>query len=194
VLLASAAIPAAFPPVYIKVTGTDGKTYDEMHVDGGVTREMFLLPSELRLYELRNEAGIQRQAHLFIIRNARYGPEYQEVNARIADVAAASINTVIKAQAAGDLWTLYYEAHSNNMTYALTSIPDDFPDDSTSMFDQKYMTRLFNEGFEMGRTGTAWRAKPSYGTTQPTTVPAEALPNAAQPTPQARTATTGEAK
>src|SRR5215510_13099546 len=33
VVLASAAIPAAFAPVYLKVKGADGKTYDEMHVD-----------------------------------------------------------------------------------------------------------------------------------------------------------------
>jgi hypothetical protein len=177
VLLASAAIPGAFPPVYISVKGTDGKTYDEMHVDGGVTREMFLLPSDLRLYQLRSEAGIERQAHLFIVRNARYGPEYQQVPPRTANIATSSLNTLIKAQAAGDLWTLYYEARDNDMTYTITSIPDDFADDSKSMFDRNYMTRLFEAGFELGRTGQAWRDRPSYGqepaTTRPTTTPSE---------------------
>jgi hypothetical protein len=198
VLLASAAIPAAFPPVYIEVKGVDGKTYDEMHVDGGVTREMFMLPSELRLYELRQQAGVDRQSHLYIIRNARYGPEYQTIDPRISDIAEASVNTLIKAQAAGDLWTLYYEAHANNMSYALTSIPDDIPDDSKSMFDRKYMNRLFDVGFELGRSGRAWRGKPSYGaatqpaaTTKPT--PAEALPNAEAPTPRVRAPATTNA-
>lgn len=37
VLLASAAIPGVFPPVRISVVGDDGRTYDELHVDGGVT-------------------------------------------------------------------------------------------------------------------------------------------------------------
>ena len=43
VILASASIPGAFPPAYITVTA-GGKTYNEMHVDGGVTRQTFLYP------------------------------------------------------------------------------------------------------------------------------------------------------
>ena len=38
VILASAAIPAAFPPVKIEVEA-GGRDYDELHVDGGTTRE-----------------------------------------------------------------------------------------------------------------------------------------------------------
>jgi hypothetical protein len=37
-LLASAAIPAVFPPGFVKVAA-EGGVYDEMHVDGGATRE-----------------------------------------------------------------------------------------------------------------------------------------------------------
>ena len=44
-LLASASIPGAFPPVYIPVEAPDGKTYDEMHVDGGVSSQMFFYPA-----------------------------------------------------------------------------------------------------------------------------------------------------
>ena len=45
VLLSSAAIPAVFPPGFIKVSA-DGSTYEEMHVDGGATREVFLVPTQ----------------------------------------------------------------------------------------------------------------------------------------------------
>src|SRR5437763_606636 len=153
VLLASAAIPGAFPPMYLKVTGADGKKYDEMHVDGGVTREMFLLPSELRLYELRDQNGVERQAHLFIIRNAPFGSEYKAVHPQVGSIAARSIETLITAESAGELWTLYYEARENRMSYAVTSIPDSIEDDSHSLFDRKYMTRLFDAGYELGRSG-----------------------------------------
>ncbi len=43
VILASAAIPGAFPPVSIDVEA-NGKPYEEMHVDGGTMREVFVLP------------------------------------------------------------------------------------------------------------------------------------------------------
>jgi predicted acylesterase/phospholipase RssA len=42
VILASAAIPIMFPPVYIHVEA-DGKSYDEMHVDGGAITQMFTM-------------------------------------------------------------------------------------------------------------------------------------------------------
>jgi hypothetical protein len=167
VLLASAAIPAAFPPVYLKVHGADSKTYDEMHVDGGVTREMFLLPSELRLYELGAESGVERKSHLYIIRNAKYGPQYDDVRPRVGTIAARAIDVLIQSQAAGDLWTLFYEARDNRMSYRVTSIPEDVADDSKSLFDKAYMTHLFGIGYDLASNGKAWREKPSYGTTPP---------------------------
>ena len=45
VLLASAAIPAVFPPGFVKVAA-NGAVYEEMHVDGGATREVFLVPTQ----------------------------------------------------------------------------------------------------------------------------------------------------
>jgi predicted patatin/cPLA2 family phospholipase len=174
VLLASAAIPAAFPPIYLKVQAADGKTYDEMHVDGGVTRELFMLPSELHLFELRARHGVERRSHLFIIRNSRFQSEYEPTKPKVGNIAARSIDTLITSQAAGDLWTLYYEAKENNMTYAVTSIPQNIPDNSKSLFDRKYMTNLFNAGYDLARAGKAWRDRPYHAgasTTEPTIEP-----------------------
>ena len=41
VLQASAAIPVAFPPVVIEVEA-NGRSYDEMHVDGGTASQVFV--------------------------------------------------------------------------------------------------------------------------------------------------------
>ena len=46
VLLASASIPIAFPPVHIDVE-VDGRRYEEMHVDGGAAAQIFLYPAGL---------------------------------------------------------------------------------------------------------------------------------------------------
>ncbi|MEZ5583708.1 MAG: patatin-like phospholipase family protein [Candidatus Competibacteraceae bacterium] len=43
IMLASAAIPGAFPPTMIDVK-RDGKPYQEMHVDGGAMAQVFLCP------------------------------------------------------------------------------------------------------------------------------------------------------
>jgi Patatin-like phospholipase len=65
VLLASAAIPVAFPPVMIDVEA-DGKHYQEMNVDGGASAQVFVYPPGLRL----SRYGIERKRHLYVIRNA----------------------------------------------------------------------------------------------------------------------------
>jgi hypothetical protein len=46
VLLASAAVPGAFPPTMFNVT-LDGKPYQEMHVDGGAFTQAFLYPAAI---------------------------------------------------------------------------------------------------------------------------------------------------
>jgi hypothetical protein len=46
ILLASAAIPGAFPPTMFDVT-LDGKPYQEMHLDGGAFVQAFLYPAGL---------------------------------------------------------------------------------------------------------------------------------------------------
>src|SRR5947209_14195691 len=43
ILLASATLPGVFPPVRIQVR-VGGQSYDELHVDGGVTRQVFIAP------------------------------------------------------------------------------------------------------------------------------------------------------
>ncbi len=56
VMLASASIPLAFPPVFFEVEA-DGRRYDEMHVDGGVGARVFLSAGVFRTSLLRNRAG-----------------------------------------------------------------------------------------------------------------------------------------
>ena len=46
VLLASASIPAVFPPVLIEVE-RGGTRYQEMHVDGGAVVQLFLYPARI---------------------------------------------------------------------------------------------------------------------------------------------------
>jgi len=57
VLLASAAIPAVFPPGFVKVA-SGANVYDEMHVDGGATREVFLLPTQFMAQKATGGLGI----------------------------------------------------------------------------------------------------------------------------------------
>ena len=56
VLRASASIPVAFNPVYIKVKAA-GQEYDEMHVDGGVKAQVMLYGEAINLFTTGKKLG-----------------------------------------------------------------------------------------------------------------------------------------
>jgi hypothetical protein len=60
ILLASASIPAAFPPVLFDVTA-NGKSYQEMHVDGGAVSQAFLIPPSLDVRIAQEKSGFRRE-------------------------------------------------------------------------------------------------------------------------------------
>ena len=159
VLLASAAIPGVFPPVYIDVK-VEGQVREEMHVDGGTTNQVFLLPTQIRSGVMDAKLGIDPVRHLYIIRNGRVAPEFKAVKASTLAIAGRSISTLIKTQGIGDLYQMYEFAQENHVDYNVTYIPGNFPDTSTEAFDPKYMSQLFDLGFKLGKSGTEWKKTP----------------------------------
>ncbi len=163
VLLSSAAIPAVFPPGFIKVSA-DGATYEEMHVDGGATREMFLVPTQFMASKVDRQIGIDPIRRAYIIRNGHVSPEYEAVKPRTLSIAGRAVSSLIKSQGVGDLSELYVFARKNGIGYHVTYIPGDFKDTSTQEFDPVYMTKLFDLGYELGKSGRAWqKTPPSFG-------------------------------
>src|SRR6201982_1806404 len=106
VLLASATLPGVFAPVRIKVR-VSGKDYDELHVDGGVTRQVFIAPSILRLVSGHSARRTFSQARLFVIRNGRIDPQWEPVKENVLSVTQRSLSTLIKNQGIGDLYRIY---------------------------------------------------------------------------------------
>ncbi len=159
VLLSSAAIPAVFPPGFIKVSA-DGTTYDEMHVDGGATREVFLVPTQFMASKVDGRLGIRPIRRAYIIRNGHVAPEYKAVKARTLSIAGRAVSSLIKSQGVGDLYELYLFCQRNGIDYNLAYIPGDFHDTSTQSFDPVYMTKLYNLGYEMAASGYPWKKTP----------------------------------
>src|SRR5262247_3132770 len=101
ILLASAAIPGAFPPVMIKVNA-NGKIYEEMHVDGGASTQVFVYPPSLEI----GSTGIKRDRHLYVIRNARLDPDWAQVERSTMSIAGRAISSLIQTQGVGDLYRI----------------------------------------------------------------------------------------
>ena len=71
VMLASASIPVAFPPVFFDVEA-GGASYDEMHVDGAVTANTFVTGGVFRPSLARSQAGEgPARDDLYVIHNGQ---------------------------------------------------------------------------------------------------------------------------
>jgi hypothetical protein len=157
ILLASASIPGVFPPAYIQVQSPSGKTYDEMHVDGGTSAQMFLYPTRLDYEELREILDIKGTPKAYVIRNSRIHTAYDPVQARLRNIAGKSVASLIRTQGIGDAYRIAAITHRDGVDLEMTWIPRDAPTDpGNQLFDSAYMSALFEFGFQRTVDGTSW--------------------------------------
>lgn len=160
ILLGSSAIPGFFPPAEIPVT-VDGKTFVEKHGDGGTSASIFFRPPYVppgqRTPEALDLAGID----LYMIVAGKLYADAAPVKNRSLSLATGSVSSVIYAQTRGDLQRIYLISLLSGMNYHLAAIPPDFPAPSSSTaFERKPMTEMFNEGYRLASSGQAWRHTP----------------------------------
>ena len=161
IMLASAAIPFAFPPVTIEVE-VNGTRYEEMHVDGGVTSQVFLYPLGLDWRRVEKLFNVQGNPNLYIIRNAHLLAEWETVDRRIVPIVGRTIASLIRTQGIGDLLRLYLGSVRDGLKFHLASIPEDFKVESNEPFDRNYMVKLYERGRTMALGGYPWVTDP-YG-------------------------------
>jgi predicted acylesterase/phospholipase RssA len=165
ILVASAAIPGAFPPVLIDAE-VDGKPYQEMHVDGGASAQVFLYPPSLNLRAQDQAVGIARERRAYIIRNSRLDPDWSQVERRTLSIAGRAISSLIQTQGVGDLYRIYVTAQRDGVDYNLAYIPETFTTLLKEPFDTAYMRELFRVGYDLAAKGYPW-AKAPPGWTAP---------------------------
>ena len=159
ILLASASIPAAFPPVYIEVEA-DGRRYDEMHVDGGTTTQVFLFPADLDWRVFADKLKVKGKTRVYVIRNSFLQPQWEAVKPRLVPIAMRSISSLIRTQGIGDIYRIYVEAQAVGIDYNLAHIPSDFQERPQEQFDPEYMRKLFDLGYGLAKEGYPWLKAP----------------------------------
>jgi hypothetical protein len=160
ILLASAAIPCAFPPTLVDVE-VDGKPYQEMHVDGGASAQVFLYPPSLTQVAASIGEGMVRRGRVYVIRNASLAPTWLPVERRTIDIAARAIDSLITTQGFGDLYRIYTTTQQDNLDFNLAYIGADFVyEDEHAPFETAYMKSLYGYGYNLGRAGYQWHKMP----------------------------------
>jgi len=159
IMVASAAIPGAFPPTLFDVEA-DGKPYQEMHVDGGAIAQVFVYPSAIHVKEEAAAAGFTRERRLYVIRNARLDPDWAHVERKTMSIAQRAIASLIHTQGIGDLYRIYTTTQRDGVDFNLAFIPPSFNAPHKEQFDTEYMRQLYDVGYAMAVKGFPWAKTP----------------------------------
>jgi predicted acylesterase/phospholipase RssA len=159
ILRASSAIPGAFPPVMVNVQA-NGRSYTEMHVDGGVAAQVFVYWAGVRLNDLATANRAQRERKVYILRNARLDPEWSSVKRQTLPITLKAIAGLLEYQGLGDLYRIYAVCQRDGTDFNLAYIPKTFTEPDRKDFDRVYMQKLYDFGFEEAKAGYHWAKQP----------------------------------
>lgn len=160
VLMASAAIPALFPPVVID---------DTLYVDGGTTSNI-LYDADLRAegapvqeYRRRNQGRALPKFRFWVIVNNQLGGTPQRVEPTWVSITEASVATAIRSSTIGTLRQLSLATELQrrdgiDVTFHYVAIPDDWRPPVEGAFKQETMQSLSKLGRELGKDVASWRA------------------------------------
>lgn len=173
VLLASASVPGFFPPVPIAVE-VNGRTFNEMHVDGGATTGVFLRASTLHLDREALKAGRQPLAgsDAYVIIAGKLYADPSCTPPRALEIGASALASIVSSQTRGELYRIYTLCLLGGMKYHLAAIPENIAITSEAMdFNPAEMRRLYSAGYEAAIGGRAWRDTPPGSEPQEQTRP-----------------------
>ena len=162
-LLASAAMPPLLSPQRINIR-IDDTEYEEFHVDGGTTRNLFFYPpsdwpgeAEDKLTGNKMLSGAT--LHIILAGKTYHDPE--GTNPKLVSMGMRCIATLHAACQRGELARIYNHCKNRDMKYNLADIPDEFGElFPATEFNSEKMTRLFCYAYQQVVDGTVWHTEP----------------------------------
>lgn len=154
VLRASAAVPAFFPPVYIKPQR--GVQLRQAHVDGGVKApilvEGYMFP----------ETKQPKALYMVVNGNTTRLNSSVPVSAKLTDIAQKSIVELMRQLQDETVYRDFVLANNVGAQFYITQIPDSIPLATEGLnFDTKRMNQLFQAGLQDGLKGPGgWLREP----------------------------------
>lgn len=160
ILLASAAIPAVFPPVLFEVE-SEGRKLQELHVDGGAVSQTVVGPMRLDINAALGVAGYRHAGYdIHVIRNGRIRPDWENTDNRTLTVARRAVSVLTTHSGVADLYKIHLIAKRGRAGFRLAYIPDDFDSPHDEEFSLAYMNDLFRFGHDRAAKGYPWKTEP----------------------------------
>jgi hypothetical protein len=139
----------------------DGTSYEEMHVDGGASTQVFLFPPRMTAVARDIGGEMKRAGTVYIIRNSQLGATWEPVERRTISIAGRAIGSLIHTQGIGDLYRIYATTQREGLDFNLAYVGSDFKFvGKKEEFDTPYMIALYDYGYRLGQTGYPWKKTP----------------------------------
>jgi hypothetical protein len=161
VLVASASIPGVFGPTYIEVEA-NGRRFREMHVDGGATTQVFILPDVVLATGMAVANPKGAPTHIWVVINNHITPQFEVVESGFLPGVSRSFSTLIKSSAKETLFAT--SAFVGREPFYLTFIDEGFDrwlkanygSAISPGFNTPYMTALYRYGYDKALAGRLW--------------------------------------
>jgi predicted acylesterase/phospholipase RssA len=143
ILVASASIPGAFPPVLVRVEG-GGRTYDEMHVDGGTRASVLAVPDIAAVFE--GEMVPVRGAHVYLLINGKLKAAEASTPTDSLSILRRALATSLNGEVRSRLLLTYSFARRHGIDLKVAALNNDYPQDDFLDFSPGRMQALFSFG------------------------------------------------
>ena len=153
VLVASASVPGVFPPVMIDVQD-GGKTFQEMHVDGGASTPFFIAPDIAMI--LGEAPQVLRGAHIYVVVNGSSASPPRSTRNNTIDIVARSFTAVLNHMTRTLLLQTEDFAQRNGMSFVFTVMPQDVAFGGSLAFEEANMKSIFDYGVRCAAAKQAW--------------------------------------
>lgn len=153
ILVASAAFPGFFEPVFVRDSADPQRT--RMHVDGGVKA-----PILLRSFMV---SGPQKKKTVYMLVNGKlsHTADAAPVKASVVDISKRSISELMRGLIYKTIYQGYVSARHAKADFRLLHVPDDVQDIENALtFKRSEMRRMFDIGYAIGRDPKNWLHEP----------------------------------
>ena len=158
VLAASASVPGLFRPRQFEVVA-GGRSFTEMHVDGGVRRQAYVAPAGV----VHGTARVPLDG-VYVVMNNRLDPGIRVTPDTTLGVGLRAVATTLKQEGAEDALSARDMARRLGIPFGIAYIAPWIPatakGDGRDGFDTAHMRRMYEHGDAAGRSARPWAPEP----------------------------------
>jgi len=168
IVYASSALPVYLPPQYMSVD-VENKRYYQMHIDGGIYTQVFMIGLLINWSEVLNLKETQSSnfdVTLYTIANRKYRQRdiYKPVEQAPFSIIEAYVLTEMDLLFDRSIYRLYSSCKEKGFKFKMAAIPEKMQEIviTPTEFNPDEMSRLFHVGYNIGINQIKWKEKISF--------------------------------